>query len=165
MYFSSLDKRNDAISRNEEIEEVLLMVVYNAQIGSEYDEVDRAVFEIFENLIESGNKFDKSTLFKIGFMLREILNNAVEHGNHFKKQLRIDCKVELFSSQLIVEICDQGEGFDLSDLEAQDTNERVLRNRHRGYETIREMGYEIYVKDNCVTTILNLSKEVVSWNG
>lgn len=141
------------------------MMVYNAQIGSEYDEVDRAVFQIFENLVSSGMKFDKRILFKIGFMLREILNNAVEHGNHFEKQLRIDCKVELISNQLIVEICDQGEGFDLSDLEAHDLYEPILRNRHRGYETIREMGYEIYVKDNCVTTILNLNKEVASWKG
>jgi anti-sigma regulatory factor (Ser/Thr protein kinase) len=141
------------------------MMVYNAQIGSEYDEVDRAVFQIFENLVSSGMKFDKRILFKIGFMLREILNNAVEHGNHFEKQLRIYCKVELISNQLIVEICDQGEGFDLSDLEAYDLYEPILRNRHRGYETIREMGYEIYVKDNCVTTILNLNKEVASWKG
>lgn len=141
------------------------MMVYNAQIGSEYDEVDRAVFQIFENLVSSGMKFDKRILFKIGFMLREILNNAVEHGNHFEKQLHIDCKVELISNQLIVEICDEGEGFDLSDLEARDRYEPILKNRHRGYETIREMGYEIYVKDNCVTTILNLNKEVVSWNG
>ena len=53
----------------------------------------------------------------------------------------------------------------MSDLEARDLYEPILKNRHRGYETIREMGYEIYVKDNCVTTILNLNKEVVSWNG
>lgn len=162
MFFSFLDKRKVVFSKSEE---VLLMIVYNAQIGSEYDEVDRAVFEIFEKLVESGHKLDKSTLFKIGFMLREILNNAVEHGNHFKEQLLIDCKIELFSNQLIVEVCDQGEGFDLSDLEARDMDEHFLRNRHRGYETIREMGYEIYVKNNCVTTILNLNKEVVSWNG
>jgi anti-sigma regulatory factor (Ser/Thr protein kinase) len=47
--------------------------------------------------------------------IRETLLNAVEHGNNYNVNALVDVSLEFKNSELIVQISDQGSGFNLNE--------------------------------------------------
>ncbi len=135
------------------------MKVYENRIASSFQAVDDAVHIIIDVLKRECNMHDKHLLFKVSFMLREILNNAVEHGNRFDPSKTVYCCVSYYERYLAFEIEDEGAGIPLSLLHSNTTDETLLRERQRGYETIKEMSFTIELSGSKVYVKFDLHQE------
>lgn len=132
------------------------MIVYEKVFKSSFQAVDVAVMEIISALRDKCPHIDKSNLFKINFMMRELLNNAVEHGNKFDERKVVSCLVEYDSNSLKFQISDEGTGIEINtSIDMGDD----IRKRNRGYETIAEMDFEIDIRGNSVLITFDLDKE------
>lgn len=134
-------------------------MVFEGKIASSFQAVDDAVRGIQAALQEHCNLRDTHVLFKVSFMLREIMNNAVEHGNRFSPDKRVYCKVQYFPSHLLFEVADEGEGIPLSLLNPALGDGNLLRERRRGMETIQDMAFAIEIINNRVLIRLELTQE------
>lgn len=135
------------------------MIVYENKIASSFQAVDDTVHAIVDTLRERCGVSDKHVIFKVGFMLREVMNNAVEHGNHFDESKWVACVVSFLGRYLLFEVRDEGEGIPLSLLNPLSGDELLLRERQRGYETIRDMAFSIEIIGNAVYVKLDLNQE------
>ncbi|MGB3366272.1 MAG: ATP-binding protein [Acidaminobacteraceae bacterium] len=116
------------------------MLVYKKKFGSSFEIVDSIVREIIEKLNEYEKLNISTLLFRISFMLRELLNNGVEHGNKFDESKFIYCEIIYHADILEFIIRDEGEGIIL---QQEDTDIDVLSERERGIATIRKLGFEL----------------------
>ncbi len=135
------------------------MVIYENTIQSTFDAVNTAVNQIDERITHYCTCVNASTLFKINFMLREILNNAVEHGNHFDADKSIHCRVEAFDYYMYFYITDEGSGVDLTCDPRNEECEITLATRTRGLATVRKLNFSVVINKNTVTISLDLRQE------
>ncbi len=135
------------------------MVIYDDTIQSTFDAVNSAVNQIDERITKYCKRVSSSTLFKINFMLREILNNAVEHGNHFDSEKVVHCRVEAFDYCLYFYITDEGSGVDLTCDPRNQECEITLSTRTRGLATVRKLNFSVVIDKNTVTISLDLRQE------
>lgn len=129
------------------------MVILEKRISSSFYEVDLLVKEAVVKLKEMNDPNVENLLFKINFMLREILNNAVEHGNKFSSEKMIDCSIEYDRPLIIFKVSDEGTG--IKDYRNAENGE-VLRTRMRGIEAIRAMEFEFSYSGSEVTVVVDL---------
>lgn len=136
------------------------MIIYEKSIESSFQAVHEAVEEIIQLLTSQLSWLNKKIVFKINFLLREIMNNAVEHGNKFSHEKMVLCRISKESHDLILEVIDEGEGIVLSD-QTFDTDDMdtILRNRNRGYPLLMEIASDVTVSGNQVTVVLDLNQE------
>ncbi len=135
------------------------MVIYEDTIQSSFADVNRAVKQIDGRIMRHCRQVDDATLFKINFMLREILNNAVEHGNHFDMGKRVHCRVEAFDYYIYFYISDEGSGVDLTCQPRNSECEINLTTRTRGLATVRQLDFAVVIDKNKVTISLDLRQE------
>lgn len=62
---------------------------------------------------------NKQAAFAVNFALRELLINAIEHGNRNIKEKKVTCIVNYTKSYIIIEVIDEGKGFDLHALKCE----------------------------------------------
>jgi len=140
------------------------MMFYEKTIESNFEAVDALVKDIMLQIENKFAKLSKHIIFNINFMMREVLNNAVEHGNHFDRQKTVYFKTVYEEPILAFIIRDQGEGIDIEKISMDKSDKNsLLRERQRGYQTLREMDFDIRVNENEVTILLNLDQEVRLW--
>lgn len=116
------------------------MVVYKSDFGSSFEIVDAIVREVIEKLKEHEELNISTLLFRISFMLRELLNNGVEHGNKFDESKLVSCEVIYHADRLEFIISDEGDGISLP---PKDIYFDVLSERERGISTIQKLGFEL----------------------
>ena len=75
---------------------------------------------------------DEDTRYWIGIAVREALANAIKHGNRQDPAKRVEVKLEIEQSDLVVRIVDQGSGFDPSLIENPLDQENLLKPNGRG---------------------------------
>jgi serine/threonine-protein kinase RsbW len=101
---------------------------------STLESVDLAEGEILKAAEETG--FDEDDRHRIGMAVRECMVNAVVHGNRYNRNKRVHVSVSLrkFETGLrfMIQITDQGEGFEVQEVPdpLHDTN--LLRHSGRG---------------------------------
>ncbi len=135
------------------------MVIYDNTIQSTFDAVNMAVNQIDQRITRHCSHVKPRTLFKINFMLREILNNAVEHGNHFESNKRVHCRVEVYDYYMYFYIRDEGSGVDLTCQPRNRECEITLATRTRGLATVRKLDFAVVIDQNMVTISLDLRQE------
>ncbi len=135
------------------------MVIYENSIPSTFQAVDMAVNQIDARITRHCSRVVPATLFKINFMLREMLNNAVEHGNRFAVDKRVHCRVEAFDYYMYFYITDEGGGVDLTCDPRNRECEITLATRTRGLATVRQLDFAVVVDKNTVTISLDLRQE------
>lgn len=133
------------------------MVLYENSIISTFGAAATAVDEIV-NTIKEKCGLEKPVLFRISFMLREIINNAVEHGNLFDESKRVEVRVECFDSYLLFKVKDEGPGFSLEVL--NHVPDQHLRVRNRGILLVKEFGFDLAVENKMVTVNMPLNHGV-----
>jgi anti-sigma regulatory factor (Ser/Thr protein kinase) len=134
------------------------MGIFSGTIASSFQDVNFMVLDIIEILKLKCDIQEKDLLFKISFMLREVLNNAVEHGNHFDEDKKVICIVEYEAPMLIFKIRDHGEGINLKKEPFESADNYLLRERHRGYALIQELNFLVEFDGNEVSVKLNLGE-------
>jgi hypothetical protein len=162
------------------------MVIYEAAFHSDFQSVDDKVKEALGILREREMAWMSHTLFKINFVLRELLNNAVEHGNAFDAKKQVFLRIGLTDDMLIFTVRDEGPGIcpedtleDAADAPKHDetyhticaneslerlkhaADDEALANRRRGLETIKRLAFELEISGNIVVATLDLSKEAM----
>lgn len=136
------------------------MILFEKKIPSSFEFVNEMVIEILEVLKLKGIN-DIHDLFRINFVLRELLNNAVEHGNVFNMNKNVFCKVESDYEILRFYVKDEGEGFDLATLENEliEVNDTPSQ-RTRGFSTINALGFTLKSENNVVVAEISLKGDL-----
>ncbi|MBN2796649.1 MAG: ATP-binding protein [Clostridia bacterium] len=132
------------------------MIIYQKTIPSSFKEVDNCVRDVL-TLLESHEALsDESMLFKISFVLREVMNNAVEHGNHFDSNKVVHCRIHYDIPVLKIEITDEGNGFIINDTYYEILDDEK-RERRRGLKLIEDLNFIIDIENTTIRLILDLS--------
>jgi len=138
------------------------MLLYKNEIQSTFEAVHETVEDIMDQL-KLVEKLDRQyLLFRINFMLREVLNNAVEHGNEFNEEKLIYIEVSIEESLFITKVRDEGDGIHLEPTHEHNMD-YILRERRRGITLVRQYQFELEVKHTelCVTLDLDSVVEEV----
>lgn len=134
------------------------MQIYTDTIGSNFQAVDDAVERIIHAIRDKKIIRNKHLIFDVNFVLREILNNAVEHGNHFDVNKMVKIQIDFLKPMLSIKVIDEGSGFDLEKILAYTGEEHILRQRHRGFQTIRELGFCLKSNKNQMIVTINIEE-------
>jgi len=134
------------------------MRIFSGTIASSFQDVNFIVLDIIEVLKTKCNLQQKDLLFRISFMLREVLNNAVEHGNRFDSEKKVTCIVQYEAPMLNFLIRDEGSGVDFQMEPFKASENYLLRERHRGYALIQELNFLVEFQGNEVSVKLNLEQ-------
>ncbi len=104
-------------------------------LDSNLASVDRGEVVAMEAARKLG--YDSDTQQDIGIAVRESLVNAVAHGNRYNSRNKVRLRVWIGSSGLIVEVEDQGRGFDPDVVPDPLNGDHVMRHSGRGLMMIR----------------------------
>lgn len=81
--------------------------------------------------------FEEDERYKISMAVRECLINALQHGNRYDAQKRIGLSFVLHPDRLVVQVHDQGAGFDLATVPDPRGDENLLKTSGRGLFLMR----------------------------
>ena len=96
-------------------------------ISSEIQLVDKVL-----DCLESGiQNLESSQLFALKLIAKELLCNAISHGNQNKIEKSVTCIFIKLSNQFLLQIEDQGEGFDIDQINWE-ISEDASNPRNRG---------------------------------
>jgi serine/threonine-protein kinase RsbW len=82
-------------------------------------------------------------LFSIKLALEEALVNAIKHGNQYDSSKSVQISYQLLSDRFVIQITDQGEGFDPEDVPDPTAVENLERPCGRGLMLMRHYMTEI----------------------
>jgi anti-sigma regulatory factor (Ser/Thr protein kinase) len=131
------------------------LIIYEKRIPSSFKDVDKSVRDVLRILENYEGLSDESLLFKVSFVLRELMNNAVEHGNRFDITKFINCIITFDTSILAIEISDEGSGFVISDTYYNLLDDEK-RERRRGLKLIEDLNFKIDIDDSTIRLKLNV---------
>ncbi|MGH9805281.1 MAG: ATP-binding protein [Candidatus Acidiferrales bacterium] len=81
--------------------------------------------------------FDDDEQYKISMAVRECVINALKHGNRGDESKQVRLNFSLQPDRLVVQVGDQGSGFDLEEVPDPLANENLLRSSGRGLFLVR----------------------------
>lgn len=99
-------------------------------LESRIESVDRAEATAEEVARAAG--FDEQDQHRIAMAVREITVNAITHGNRMDAEKKVSIDFSLLPQALVIEIRDQGKGFDVSQLPDPVAPDNLLRQSGRG---------------------------------
>jgi serine/threonine-protein kinase RsbW len=90
--------------------------------------------------------FDEDEQYKLSMAVREVLINALEHGNRGDLHKPIGLGFSLLDDRLVVEVHDEGKGFDISQVPDPRQDECLLKTSGRGLFLVRCFADDLRVK-------------------
>jgi serine/threonine-protein kinase RsbW len=90
---------------------------------------------------------DESTLFDIRLCVEEAVRNAIVHGNHCEKKFSVRIAYSWNEAKIVIEVEDQGKGFDYKHLPDPTDSAHILRNSGRGVYLIHHLMDEVDYND------------------
>lgn len=113
-------------------------VMHNRREDVEHAE--RSVIQAIEN-----QRYDHSSCFAIRLALEEALSNAFKHGNKNDphKTVTMECRID--HGVILIDIQDQGEGFDPGSIPDPTAEENVEIPAGRGLTLIRAFMTEVHI--------------------
>ena len=97
---------------------------------STLESVDQAEAQILKAAEEAG--MDEDTRDGISMAVRECLVNAVVHGNRYNRNKVVHVGVKIEDSRFTIQIRDQGEGFERTEVPDPLHEDNILRHSGRG---------------------------------
>lgn len=125
-------------------------------LDSRIESVDQAEAEAEKVAQRAG--FDEAERHRIGMAVREITVNAVMHGNAYDRCKKVTVEFELSGRDLVVNISDQGSGFDAAELADPLAPENLMRQTGRGIFLARAFMDEVEVMPSKQGTSVRLTK-------
>jgi serine/threonine-protein kinase RsbW len=122
------------------------MTVFSSTLDSIVESVDGAEESARRCAHDAG--FGESDQFFIGLAIREILINAMKHGNRFDPGKKVGFEVSLNGQDLIMDVTDQGAGFDIETVPDPLRAENLERRSGRGIAMARKIMDEVSVTAN-----------------
>ena len=102
--------------------------------------------------------FDESERHRIAMAVREITVNAVMHGNAYDCGKKVTIEFRVSAAELVVNISDQGSGFNSSELSDPLAPENLLRQSGRGIFLARAFMDRVEVQPTSAGTSVRLIK-------
>jgi sigma-B regulation protein RsbU (phosphoserine phosphatase) len=96
---------------------------------------------------------------RLGTVLRELASNAILHGNKSQPFAYVKVSVYLEDSQLVLQVTDSGQGFDLAKELLFENNASPLRDGRRGLLTAENFADELTASGSEVRAIFRLKKK------
>lgn len=90
--------------------------------------------------------FGEDEQHQVGIAVRESMVNAVAHGNRYSARKKVRLLVCRDALGLVIEIDDEGKGFDLSEVPDPRDGDNILRQSGRGLLMIRAFMDEFEIK-------------------
>ena len=122
------------------------MTVFSSTLDSAVESVDGAEESVRRCAHDAG--FSESDQFFIGLAIREILINAMKHGNRFDPVKKVGFEVSVDGQDLIMDVTDQGAGFELEAVPDPLRPENLERKSGRGIAMARNIMDELSVTAN-----------------
>jgi serine/threonine-protein kinase RsbW len=122
------------------------MIVFSSTLDSIVESVDGAEESVRRCAQDAG--FGESDQFFIGLAIREILINAMKHGNGFDPGKKVGFEVSVDGQDLIMDVTDQGAGFELAAVPDPLRPENLERLSGRGIAMARKIMDEVSVTAN-----------------
>jgi serine/threonine-protein kinase RsbW len=113
-------------------------------LESTLESVDSAETLVLDAARAAG--FDEDDLHKVGIAVRETMVNAVAHGNRYSGRKRVRLNVRTDTDRLIIEIQDEGSGFEMNTVPNPLAEENLLRHSGRGLLMIQAFMDELDIK-------------------
>ena len=108
----------------------------------------------------------EASLFDIRLCLEEALINAMKYGNKLKQEIPVSLAVEYDEEGVRICVEDQGEGFQLKNLERCTEGDNLLKNSGRGIYLIRQlMDKVVYSPKGNSLLMVKFLKNVSSTSG
>jgi serine/threonine-protein kinase RsbW len=107
------------------------------KIPSEIKLLRNVSSEILESL--APYKMEDAALFDIRLCIEEAVRNAIVHGNNCDKNRDVEVSYVVEHDKLIIEVADQGKGFDHKHLPDPTVEDNITRNNGRGVYLIKRL--------------------------
>jgi len=118
---------------------------FSTQIPSRLDLLPEFISSLLEKVKVLPIK--EEDLFNLKLSIEEALINAIKHGNKMDPHLMVEVNLEAKDDQLIIQIKDQGEGFDFKNLPDPTQNDRLEKTSGRGVFLMRHLMDEVEFLD------------------
>ncbi|MCP4201512.1 MAG: ATP-binding protein [bacterium] len=99
-------------------------------IGSRFEHIDLIQVVVDDALERLG--LDDDSRHWVGIAIREAVANAIKHGNRQDPDKEVEVELAIIGDQAIIRVVDQGEGFDLQEVEDPLAPENLLKPNGRG---------------------------------
>jgi serine/threonine-protein kinase RsbW len=118
-------------------------LVQTLTLDSSLEGVDQGEALVLDKARSLG--FDEDALHDIGVSVRETLVNAVAHGNRYSSKKKVLLNVDDSPERLLIEIADEGAGFNADAVADPLGEDNILRQSGRGLLMIRAFMDEVEV--------------------
>jgi serine/threonine-protein kinase RsbW len=106
-------------------------------ISSRLEAIPGVISCVVEKLNESA--LDKETISQVKPALQEAMVNAVKHGNKMDPALAVRVGIELEPEQLIIQVADEGEGYDYKNIPSPVEPQNLEKLKGRGIYLIKHL--------------------------
>jgi serine/threonine-protein kinase RsbW len=89
---------------------------------------------------------DEDDLMKVGVAIRESVVNAVVHGNRYNSNKKVRFSVSSDGQRFMVQVGDEGEGFDFNSIPDPLAPENLMRTSGRGIFLIRSFMDDVQLR-------------------
>jgi serine/threonine-protein kinase RsbW len=111
------------------------------RIPSKLENVAPFIHEVLETM--KGLSLSEEKTFSIKLSLEEALTNAIRHGNKSHPDLCVDVQLDFSPDRVVMNIKDQGEGFEVSRVVDPTSGENAQKPGGRGVFLIKELMDEV----------------------
>lgn len=132
--------------------------ILELNLPSRLDAIDRAAAQAAR--VAAAHNVDEAGLFGIDLAVREAVANAVKHGNQFDETKTVKITFETTPEQMIIQIEDQGAGFNVEAVPDPTAAEHLLSESGRGILFMRNfMDEASWTRRAAGGTIVRLTKK------
>lgn len=102
---------------------------------------------------------DEDLAYRALLLVTEVVTNAMEHGNGLDMSKAVTLDLEIASSRIVIDVTDEGEGFDPDAVPDAVSDDDPLSEGHRGLFLIQSYADEVRFEDGGrrVIVLLNAS--------
>jgi serine/threonine-protein kinase RsbW len=111
------------------------------EVGSQVENVELVQIVLEESLRKLEVSEDVS--HAIGIAVREAVANAIKHGNQQDPEKRVEVDFGVEDGVVVIQVADQGDGFDLEKVRDPTSPDNLLRPNGRGILFMNSYMYEI----------------------
>jgi len=120
----------------------------------------RYIRKVSEKILSSLSRLglDDGKIFDIKLCIEEAVRNAIVHGNHSDRRLPVRIVYGIEDSRLVIEVEDEGTGFDHRAAPDPTTMAHLMKNSGRGVYLIKKLMDKVDYNDagNKITMVKNL---------
>lgn len=128
---------------------------FHLAIDSRFENIDLVQVVLNESMEAMG--IDEDARHWIELAVREAVANAIKHGNRQDPEKTVQIDATLESAVLVIQVRDQGEGFDPDELEDPLSPQNLLKPNGRGIFYMKNfmdfIGYGVHPEGGTVVTL------------